>query len=235
MSRCARACRHCVKRGITVSEELPREKAKRCGLSALRDEELLAILLGSAGRGGNVFALAEEILEVSGGLSGLLKLSYEELTAVKGIKEAKALSILTVFEICRRLLEPRRIEKEKLNEPGRAADWLRLQLGGEAQEQFLIIFLNYRYEVIRYEVLFKGSDTASLVAVRQILRKALLYRAVYLLAAHNHPSGHCSPSEADVDLTLRLKEGALYLDMELLDHIIVAPAAYFSFRQEKLL
>ena len=218
-----------------MSEELPREKARRLGLSALNDEELLSILLGSAGRGGNVFALAEEILEMAGGLSGLLKLSYEELTAVRGIKEAKALSILTVFEICRRLLQPEKLEPAKLNEPGRVADWLRLQLGGEAQEQFLILFLNCRYELIRCEVLFKGSDTASLVAVRQILRKALLYRCVYLLAAHNHPSGHCSPSPADADLTLRLKEGAAYLDMELLDHIIVAPAAYFSFRQEKLL
>lgn len=214
---------------------LPREKATQWGIESLEDKELLALVLESAGRGNSVFILAEELLALAGNLPRLLSLSYEELTSIKGIKQAKAYTLMAVFEIYRRILQVHKLERVLLNSNDKVTAWVRATIGFENQENFFVLFLNNHLELIRSEVLFKGSADSSLVSIKELLRKAILYRASNLVIAHNHPSGHCYPSSEDKKITEAIQNILRFMDMRLVDHIIVSPEDSFSFRKENLL
>jgi len=214
---------------------LPREKAITYGLEYLSDEELLALLLQSGGKGISVFEMVEKLLTSCGGLKRLATLSYEELISIKGIKQSKAYKLLALFEIYRRLSLVERIDKYQLNNPHKIATWLRLLIGSESQEKFMVLFLNSRYELLKYEILFIGDEKSSLVSLKELMRKALLYRSNYLVVAHNHPSGNCLPSNNDKLMTNKLKKACEYLGIGLLDHLIVSSEDYYSFAKEKLL
>lgn len=214
---------------------LPREKAKLYGITNLSDQELLALVLESANRNKSVFNLADDLLTYAGSLARLVCLDYAELCSLKGIKEAKAYSLLAIFEIYKRLLKVHKHERVDLKNPLKVANWLRCLIGYASQENFVVLFLNNHCELLKEEILFKGSDESSLVSIKEVMRKALLYRCTYLLIAHNHPSGHIKPSLADKQITEDLKLAAEYLGLKLADHLIVSPENYFSFKEENLL
>lgn len=208
----------------------PREKAKSLGIASLEDSELLALLLKSGYQNKDVYALAQEVIEKAGGLDHFLTLTYEELIAIKGIKEAKAFEILAVLEITRRILSLKKKEKIIFNEPMRVVEWLRLKIALEPQENFIVIYLNHHHEYLKDEILFKGTANSALVSISEILRRALLYKAYAIIIGHNHPSDDCKPSGFDLELTSQLKEACYYMQIQLLDHIIISRSHYYSFR-----
>ena len=214
---------------------MPREKALENGIASLDDVELLALIIKSAYRDRNVFQLAKEVIDTANGFRNLLSLTYEELVSIKGIKKAKALEIMAILEVCKRLSKIDRISEPSLNNPSKVVEWLRFNLGFADREQFLIICLNGRNAIIRSEVMYIGNKNSANVSVDEILRKALLVKASSIVVAHNHPSGSNEPSSADIELTDKLARACALMNVPLVDHIIVSRDGYFSFRNHCML
>ena len=214
---------------------MPRQKALQSGIASLSESELLALVLKSAGPKKNVFQLVDEVIEKANGFYNLPSLSYEELSSIGGIKEAKALELMAILEIAKRLSRPERIVEAELNSPDKVVEWLRFNLGFENQELFFVIYLNGRNSVIKSEVLYKGNKNSANVSIDEILRKALLVKASSILVAHNHPSGHTEPSSADIELTDKLSRACQLMGVPLVDHIIVSRTSYFSFKNHCML
>lgn len=214
---------------------LPREKAINYGISSLNNHELLALVIKSAYKEKNVLDLSKEIIEYASGFDNLLSLSYEELINIKGIKKAKALEILAILEIAKRLSKVEYIKEDSLNNPGKIVDWIRFNIGFKSNEEFYVIYLNAAGKVIKSEVLFVGCKNASVVGVDETMRRAILLKASAFVVCHNHPSGNVMPSFADKKITKELKGAGELLSIKLLDHIIVSKDNYFSFLKEGLL
>ena len=218
-----------------MNELMPREKALEYGISSLANKELLALVLKSAYANSNVFELADKVIETANGFDNLLSLSYEELINIKGIKQAKALEIMAILEISKRLAKVDKISENSLLNPDKVVEWLRFNVGYSSQEEFIVVYLNNAGTIIKSEVLFKGSKDSSIVAIDEILRKAILLKASAIIVAHNHPSGNVLPSKNDIDLTNNLYKAANMLSIPLLDHLIISKSDYFSFKKHNLL
>ncbi len=214
---------------------MPREKALQYGISSLSNVELLALVIKSAYRNKGVLELSKDIIDKAGSFADLLSLTYEELTLIKGIKKAKAMEILGILEICKRLTKIDRVAEPEINSPEKLVDYLRFSLAYSFQEEFFVIFMNNRGNVIKSEVMFKGNSSSATIGIDEILRKALLLKARGLIVAHNHPSDNCTPSDADIDLTARLGRSCAMMGLVLHDHIIISRTGYFSFKQQSML
>lgn len=218
-----------------MNNYMPREKVKEYGIESLTNNELLALIVKSGYKNRNVFELIDDILLKCNGFENLLALSYEELIEVKGIKQAKALEILAILEIYKRLARNDVINEKILNSPQKIVEWLRYQIAFVSQEQFCCVYLNGKGSIIKNEILFKGSKNQSTIGIDEVIRRAILYKASYLIVAHNHPGGDISPSKPDLDLTDRLSKACKMVNIPLLDHIIVSNNDYFSFKSHNLL
>ena len=210
---------------------LPREKALKYGLSSLSDEELLAISLGSGTKGINVIGLSQKILNGKS-FKDLKNLSLEDLQKIKGIGTTKALQILSIIEIAKRMENEE--EKVKITSVSDAYNFLKY-LSKESQEHMVGIYLNSSNELIAKEVIAKGSLNVVRVLPRDILYYALKYNCNGIIIAHNHPNGSSRPSEEDINFTKKLSQLALEMGFEILDHIIVGKNDYFSFAEKGLL
>lgn len=214
----------------------PREKLIQKGRLALSDAELIAILLGTGSLKESAVDLSKRILSSTGNnLNSLGKLSLQQLMSFKGIGEAKAVSIIAAMELGRRRRSEEAIEKVKITSSSTVFELLQPLLGELLHEEFWILYLNNANKIIEQYQISKGGITGTLVDVRITLRKALEVGAVSLILAHNHPSGNLNPSEADKQLTKKLKTASESLDIKILDHIIVTEKSYFSFADEGLL
>ncbi|MCR5095758.1 MAG: DNA repair protein RadC [Erysipelotrichaceae bacterium] len=218
-----------------MSEMMPREKALRFGISSLNNNELLALIIKSAYRDKGVLELAQDVIETADGFMNLLSLTYEELVSIKGIKEAKALEIMAMLEIYKRLSKVDRICEPQLDSPGKIVEWLRFELGFSLQEEFFVVYMNARGRIIRSEVMFKGNSRSSLVGIDEIMRKAVINKAAMILVAHNHPSDNIEPSKADIELTMRLSQASQLFSIPLIDHIIIGKSDYYSFKNHGML
>lgn len=219
-----------------ADDDKPREKLIQKGRSVLSDAELLAILIGSGNRNESAVALSKRILaSTNQNLNELGKLSIKQLMSFKGIGEAKAVTIAAALEIGRRRRGEEAKKVTKINSSKSVFELLQPILGELPHEEFWILYLNNANSVILKEQLSKGGITGTLVDVRLVLKQALEYGAVGLVLAHNHPSGTLKPSNADKEITLKLKAAAAALDIKVLDHIIITEKAYFSFADEELL
>ena len=219
-----------------ADDDKPREKLIQKGRSVLSDAELLAILIGSGNRNESAVALSKRILaSTNQNLNELGKLSIKQLMSFKGIGEAKAVTIAATLEIGRRRRGEEAKKVTKINSSKSVFELLQPILGELPHEEFWILYLNNANSVILKEQLSKGGITGTLVDVRLVLKQALEYGAVGLVLAHNHPSGTLKPSNADKEITLKLKAAAAALDIKVLDHIIITEKAYFSFADEELL
>lgn len=214
---------------------LPREKAVNYGINSLSNSELLALVIKSAYKDKNVIELSKEIIESASGFENLLSLSYEELINIKGIKQAKALEILAILEIARRLSRIDCIKEETLNNPDKIVEWIRFNIGFKDKEEFYVMFLNAAGKIIKSEVLFVGCKNSSIVGIDETMRRAILLKASAFIVCHNHPSGNVNPSYADKKITKDLMDAGKLLSIKLLDHIIVSKDSYFSFLREGLL
>lgn len=218
-----------------MNEMMPREKALEYGISSLNNNELLALIIKSAYKDRNVFELADDILNLANGFNNLLSLSYEELISIKGIKTAKALEIMAILEISKRLSKVDTICEKQLNNPGKVVEWIRFNVGYSNQEEFFVVYLNSRGCIIKSEVMFKGSKNSSIVAIDEIIRKAIIIKATSLVVAHNHPSDDVKPSKQDIDITHKLYKSCMMIGIPLLDHIIIGKSNYFSFNNHSML
>lgn len=217
-------------------DDQPREKMLYKGKSALSDAELVAILIGSGNRGESAVDLCKRILQsVDNNLSALGKLSIKQLMAFKGIGEAKAITIAAALELGRRRRGEDALEKKKITSSVSVFELMQPIIGELEHEEFWIVYLNNSNKVIYKSQLSKGGITGTLVDVRLVLKQALEVGATGLILAHNHPSGTLRPSEADKQITKKLKNASESLDIKVLDHLIVTEKAYFSFADENLI
>ena len=217
-------------------DDQPREKLLHKGKAALSDAEFVAILIGSGNREESAVSLSKRILaSVDNNLSELGKLSIKQLMEFKGIGEAKAISILAATELGRRRRGEEALKKHKVTSSASVFEFMQPIIGELQHEEFWIIYLNNSNKVIQKNQLSKGGITGTLVDVRLVLKNALEVGATGLILAHNHPSGTLKPSEADKQITNKLKNAAESLDIKVLDHLIITEKAYFSFADESLL
>lgn len=217
-------------------DDRPREKLMLKGKSVLSDAELVAILIGSGNREESAVALSQKILvSVNYDLNALAKLSIEELMEFKGIGEAKAISIITALEFGKRRQFEERHTVSKIKSSLDAVAILQPLLGDLEHEEFWVLYLNNSNKVLAKHQLSKGGVTATLVDVRLLYQKALKLSAVGIIVSHNHPSGKLSPSKSDIELTHKIKEAGVTLDIKLFDHLIITEKMYFSFADEGIL
>lgn len=218
-------------------DDRPREKMLLKGYAALSNAELLAILINNGTRYKSAVDVAKELLAaVNNDLQKLGKLSIKEIIKlkIKGIGEAKAISIASALELGLR----REISERKINsviQSKDVAEYLRAQLKYKSHEVFAVVYLNRTNKIKHYEIVSEGGITGTIADPRIILKKALENDAVSIILCHNHPSGSVKPSRADEMLTKKIKEAASYFDIAVMDHIIVSEDGYYSFADEGLL
>lgn len=219
-----------------AKDDRPREKLLVKGPSALSDSELIAILINHGNREKSAVELAKEVLRVGkDNLNELGKLSVKELTRIKGIGEAKAIGVVAALELGRRRQASMHREKAVVTSSADVASYLQILLKDHKHEVFGVLFLNRANRINHFQIVSEGGITGTVADPRIILKKALLEDAVSLILCHNHPSGNLKPSKADEDLTFRIREAANYLDIRVLDHLIVSDDGYFSFADQGLI
>ncbi|HOZ96246.1 MAG TPA: DNA repair protein RadC [Niabella sp.] len=219
-----------------AKDDRPREKLLAIGSNNLSNSELLAILIHNGTPKKSALDLAKEILKLGNdNLNELGKLTIKDLTNIKGIGEAKAVTVAAALELGRRRQDGSIPEKEFCRTSDDIANFLRERLKDYAHEVFAAIYLNQAARIISFDIISQGGITATIADPRIILKKALEKNAVSIIISHNHPSGNLTPSKADEKLTQKMKEAASYLDIKLLDHIIVSESGHFSFANSGLL
>lgn len=217
-------------------EDRPREKLILKGTSALSDTELIGILLGSGTRTMTAVELARHILQhVNNDLHQLARLSVKDLTKIKGIGEAKAISIIAALEIGRRRKDIVREERPKITLSQDVFDLLKPHLTDLSHEEFWVVYLNRANRVIRKQQISLGGVAGTIADPKIILKTAIEELASGIVLAHNHPSGNLSPSQADIDLTKKIKEAGKLLEIQVLDHVIFGLSKYYSFADEGIL
>jgi len=217
-------------------EDRPREKLILKGKSALSDAELIAILLGSGTRALSAVDLAKKVLYPTGNnLHELARLTVKDLTKIPGIGQAKALTIVAALELGRRRKELDGREKTKVTGSKDAYDLIKADLLDISHEEFWILLLNRANRVIKKAQVSQGGVAGTVADPKIIFKLALDELASGIILAHNHPSGNLTASQADLDLTKKLKEAGKLLDIQVLDHLIVAGQKYFSFADEGLM
>jgi len=222
--------------GLWARGDQPREKLLDKGPKALSDSELLAILIRIGKPGGSAVELARTVLkENQDSLLELGKRTAREMMKIEKIGLAKAVTIAAAMEIGRRRHIALALERPIIKDSPTAAAYLRPQLIDYPYEVFGVLYLNQSGRLKHFEKISQGGITATTVDPRLIFKKALAEDAVSIIVSHNHPSGSLRPSKADEALTAKICEGARYLDIKLLDHIIVGDQGYFSFANEGLL
>ena len=214
----------------------PREKLLSKSPSSLSDSELLAILIQKGIKNRTALDLAREVLLLGKqSLRELGKLSARELMKIKGIGEAKAVTIAAALELGRRRQAIQFTEKPVIRDSHEVAVYLQAIFKDHAYEVLAAVFLNRANRINHFEIVSQGGITGTVADPRIILKKALEEGAVSIILCHNHPSGNLKPSQADQELTLKIKEAARYFDIKLLDHIIVSDEGYLSFADEGIL
>lgn len=217
-------------------DDRPREKLLVKGRAALSDAELIAILIGSGSREESAVSLSQRMLaSVENNLNQLGKLSIQDLQKFKGIGEAKAISIVAAMELGRRRRGEEALQKKKITSSASVFELMQPIIGELAHEEFWIVYLNNSNKVLQTTQLSKGGITGTVVDIRLAFKNAIQLGAVAVILAHNHPSGTLKPSQADIQLTKKLKTAGESLEIKVLDHLIVTEKAYFSFADEQLL
>ena len=217
-------------------DDRPREKLLSKGKSSLSDAELIAILISSGNRTESAVALSKRILQsVDNNLNKLARLSVEELMTFKGIGEAKAISIITALELGKRRQFEVALELPKITSSVDVFKLMQSIIGDLQHEEFWVLYLDNANKVLAKHQISKGGLTATIVDVRLLYKRAFELTAVGIIVCHNHPSGKLQPSNADKELTQKIKLAGETLDIKLLDHLILTEKTYFSFADENVL
>lgn len=218
-------------RDVHVSDR-PRERLVRQGASSLSNQELIAILLRTGTKQESVLHLANRVLNYFEQIQELKNASIEEITAVKGIGQAKAVQLLAAVELGKRLSQQKTDDKFTIRSPKDAATYLMQDMTSLNQEHFVTLFLNVKNQILHKQTIFIGSLNASIVHPREIFREAVKRSAASIICAHNHPSGNPAPSKEDIDVTKRLYEAGLLMGIELIDHVIIGDHQFISLKEK---
>ena len=219
-------------------DDLPYEKCLAQGANSLSNTELLAVLLRSGTKGLNVLELAEHILSTDCGNDGILNIhscTLEKLKSIRGIGNVKAIQILCLSELAKRLAKATAKEGLIFSLPSTIAEYYMEEMRHQKQEHMKLLMLNSKSKLLGEKDISKGTVNASLVSPRELFIEALNKQAVAIILIHNHPSGDTTPSENDILLTKRVQEAGKLIGIELLDHIIIGNNCYESFAESKLL
>ncbi len=219
-----------------AEEDRPREKLMLKGKAALSDAELIAILINSGTTDLSAVDIARLILQSTGNnLNELARLGVKDLSKFRGIGEARAISIVAALELGRRRKEQDRPTRARITCSRDAYDELKPHLLDKQHEEFWILVLNRANEVMRPVQISAGGVSGTVADPRLIFKHALEQLASGIILCHNHPSGNLTPSQADKDLTRKLKDAGRLLDIPVLDHLIFTDRSYLSFADEGLL
>jgi DNA repair protein RadC len=204
--------------------ERPRERLIAQGAGALKNSELIAILLRTGMKGTSAIQVAEQLLNKFQTLDNLSRASIEDLQLVKGVGRDKAVALKSAFTLARRMAMEMRQESPTLDCPERIADLLREENRAYDVENFQVVLLNTRRRLIRVETISQGTLDTILVHPREVFKSAIAANAAAVVLAHNHPSGDPTPSEADIKVTRDLIRAGQLLKIEVLDHVIIGRA-----------
>ena len=216
--------------------ERPIEKFLLKGENALSDAELLAIIIRTGTKNLSALALAEEILRSAQGILGLHHLSVEELTSIKGIGKVKAIQLKAIGELSKRIAKTMAIRTDyTFVSPESIAGRYMEELRHLEQEQLMVLYMNTKGNLLKEEIITKGTVNMSIVSPREIFVNAVKYKAVSIALLHNHPSGDPTPSRQDIEATYRVKEAGELIGISLIDHIIIGDNRYVSLKCEGFL
>ena len=216
------------------SQERPRERLRQWGAAALSNAELLAIILRTGGTGENVLAQATRLLSRFNGLPGLARASVSELCAEHAVGKAKATQMLAAMELGRRLLAPHPDERPIVRSPQDIANLLLADMVLLEQEHLRVVLLNTRNQVLAAPEVYKGTVNATHVRVADLFRDAVREGCAAIIVVHNHPSGDPTPSADDVAMTRQIREAGSLLNVDVLDHIVLARNGFVSLRERHL-
>lgn len=219
------------------TEERPYEKCERFGAKHLTNIELLAVLLRTGTKGENSLQLAKKILypdSSKGGILNIHRWSYEQLIHMKGIGKVKAIQILCLSELAKRLSKASVEEELNFNSPESIARYYMEDLRHEKQEHMKLLLLNTKTKLIGETIISKGTVNAAIISPRELFIEALQKGAVSIILLHNHPSGDPTPSKEDIIITKQIQEAGELLGVHLLDHIIIGNNCYVSMREKKI-
>jgi DNA repair protein RadC len=221
---------------LWAEADRPREKLLLKGRAVLSDAELVAILIGSGNRELSAVELAKVILgKTQNNLNELGKQSVAELMKIKGIGEAKAISIIAALELGRRRKDEEFKKKIKVTQSKDVYDYMKPYLSDLPYEEFWVLLLTRSNNILKAERISTGGVSGTVADAKIIFNKALEALASSVILCHNHPSGNTNPSDADITLTKRLKEAGKFLEIPVLDHVIFTDNGFYSFADEGML
>lgn len=221
-----------------MEEERPYEKCARFGASNLTDIELLAVLLRTGTRGETSLSLAEKLLHPVFSQEGILNIhqwTLEQLLRVKGIGKVKAVQILCLSELAKRLSKATAQTGLNFSTPSSIAQYYMEDMRHGRQESMKLLLLNTKTRLIGETDISKGTVNSAVISPRELFVEALQKNAVSIILLHNHPSGDPAPSRDDILITKRIQEAGALIGIELLDHIIIGNNCYVSMREKKLI
>ncbi len=225
---------------LTIKEwsvqDRPREKYARNGAASLSDAELIAILFRTGNASESAVELAKRLLSSSNNsLNELSEKTLLELSETKGIGQAKAMALLTAFEIGRRIRAEKVEEKPVIKSSLDVVNLMQNKIAYLDHEELWVIYLNQSSRILGVAQINKGGIASTEVDVRIVLQQAVVKKSTQIILCHNHPSGSIRPSKADIQLTEKTRKAANLLDVVLVDHIIIHRERYFSFVEEGML
>lgn len=219
-----------------AEDDRPREKLMAKGKSTLSDAELIAILIGSGTASKSAVEVSKEILQLAdNNLHELAKFSYKDLQKIKGIGEAKAITIVSALELGRRRKESDILKRKKISSAQDVYEYMQSDLLDLNYEEFWIILLNRANNILKKVKISAGGVSGTVADPKVIFKKAIEETASAMILVHNHPSGNLMASQADKTLTNKIIEGGKFLDIQVLDHVIFTNYGYFSFTDEGLI
>lgn len=221
---------------LWAEDDRPREKLLLKGKRALSNAELIAILLATGGKEYTALDLSKRILDTSGGkLRSLSRYSVADLTRMKGVGKVKAITLIAALELANRSGMEEGSSKQKVSCSRDVYTYFRPLLHDSSYEEFWILLLNRGNKILKSICISQGGLSGTVADPKKIFKMALEQYASSVVLCHNHPSGNISPSESDIRLTQKLKKAGSFLDLPIIDHIIVGEDSYFSFADEGLL
>jgi DNA repair protein RadC len=219
-----------------ASDDKPREKFLTKGVQNLSNAELLAILIGSGTRETSAVELSRHILSIAGNnLAELSRITVNELTKIKGVGEAKAITIVAALELGKRRNSSEISERHTISSSKDVFNYFHPIMVDLVHEEFWALYLNRSNKIIDKYKLSQGGVSGTVTDIRLILKKAIELLASSFIVCHNHPSGNVNPSENDTNITNKLKAAGSQMDINLLDHVIIANNSYFSYTDEGIL
>lgn len=217
---------------MEMSEDvMPREKMQKSGIESLSDTELLALFLRTGTREQDVMSWSQELLRHFGSLYGLLSAPEHEITRIYGMGIATCAQLKGIAELARRYFSLRVQVNDSLLSPEMTREFLQSQLADEEREIFIVIFLDNQNRVLKHSRLFSGTLSHVEVHPREIVREAIKVNAAAVILAHNHPSGNAQPSKSDRLITERVVKSCQFMDIRVLDHLVIGRGEYVSFAE----